>query len=97
MRLFKVTSVRGNFRYWFYGTASALAILTGTIPDAKADPRFFEVVIERLQSEYPGTKPEEIIFFDDSQSKVDTACSVGIDGRLYQGIHQVEALLVASS
>jgi len=39
MRPFKVTSVRGNFRYWFYGTASALAILTGTIPDAKADPR----------------------------------------------------------
>jgi len=39
MRLFKVTSVRGNFRYWFYGTTSALAILTGTIPDAKADPR----------------------------------------------------------
>jgi len=39
MNLFKVTSVRGNSRYWFYGTTSALAILTGTIPDAKADPR----------------------------------------------------------
>jgi putative hydrolase of the HAD superfamily len=62
---------------------------------AKADPRFFEAVIERLHGEHPDIKPEEITFFDDSQSKIDTACSVGVDGRLYQGIHQVEALLMS--
>lgn len=39
MGLFKVTSQARNLRYWRYGVAAALAILTGTSLSAKADPR----------------------------------------------------------
>ena len=39
MPLFKVTSRTSNFRFWCYGVVSGLAILTGTGPNAKADPR----------------------------------------------------------
>ena len=59
----------------------------------KNNPKFFEIIIEQLQQKYPELLPEDITFFDDSQSKVDTACSVGINGQLYTDIKQVEALL----
>ena len=39
MALLTVTFQTGNLRYWCYGVASALAILIGTMPSAKADPR----------------------------------------------------------
>jgi FMN phosphatase YigB (HAD superfamily) len=38
-------------------------------------------------------KPNDVIFFDDSQSKVDTAKAVGIDARLFEGNDQVRGLL----
>lgn len=63
----------------------------------KTNPKFFEMIVEQLQQEYPALLPQDITFFDDSQSKVDTACSVGIKGQLYEGIQQVEALLVDSA
>jgi putative hydrolase of the HAD superfamily len=59
----------------------------------KTDPRFFELVLERLSIEYPGLKPNEVIFFDDSQSKVDTAKSLGIDARLFETNTQVSDVL----
>jgi rare lipoprotein A len=39
MRLFKVISRTANLPNWCYGIVPALAILTGTAPNAKADPR----------------------------------------------------------
>ena len=61
---------------------------------SKTNPKFFETIVEQLQQKYPELLPQAITFFDDSQSKVDTACSVGINGQLYEGIQQVEALFV---
>lgn len=59
----------------------------------KTDPQFFETVIARLKQRYPELKPENVVFFDDSQSKVDIACSVGISGQLYKSVEQVRSLL----
>ena len=44
----------------------------------KDDPEFFRSVIDKL-----GVTPEGIFFFDDSQSKVDSALTVGINAFLY--------------
>jgi FMN phosphatase YigB (HAD superfamily) len=59
----------------------------------KTDPKFFELIIERLKQTNPELEPGDIIFYDDSQSKVDTACSVGINGQLYENVEQVKNLL----
>jgi putative hydrolase of the HAD superfamily len=59
----------------------------------KTDPRFFELVLERLKVQYPELQPSEVIFFDDSQSKVDTAKALGIDARLFEDNDQVRDLI----
>lgn len=59
----------------------------------KTDPRFFELVLQELGTKHPGLNPNEVIFFDDSQSKVDTAKSAGIDARLFKNNEQVRSLL----
>src|SRR6266702_1567965 len=59
----------------------------------KTDTRFFALVLARLGVEYPVIKPSEVIFFDDSQSKVDTAKAVGIDARLFEDNKQIRELL----
>lgn len=59
----------------------------------KTNPKFFELIIEHLQRTNAELAPSDIIFFDDSQSKVDTARSVGINGQLYKGIEQVKDLV----
>jgi putative hydrolase of the HAD superfamily len=46
----------------------------------KSDPKFFKYVLENLQLE-----PKEIVFFDDSESKVESARKIGIDAQLYTG------------
>jgi putative hydrolase of the HAD superfamily len=55
----------------------------------KIQPEFWREVLGRL----PGTNPHDVIFFDDSQSKVDAATAAGLDARLYTDRSQVEALL----
>lgn len=59
----------------------------------KTDPRFFELVLGRLVVQHPGLTPSDVIFFDDSQSKVDTAKALGIDARLFETNAQVSDLL----
>ncbi|MBP7820905.1 HAD-IA family hydrolase [Candidatus Saccharibacteria bacterium] len=59
----------------------------------KTDPRFFELVLERLGVEHPGLEPSDVIFFDDSQSKVDTAKALGIDARLFETTDQVRSII----
>lgn len=63
----------------------------------KTDPRFFEIVLEKLRKRHSRLKPEDVIFFDDSQSKVDTAKALGIDARLFKTNEQVRELLVLLS
>ncbi len=67
--------------------------ITAELGVSKTEPEFFEAIISDLQSKYPAIVPEDMVFFDDSQSKVATACSVGIDGRLYTDVEQVRSLL----
>lgn len=67
--------------------------ITAEIGISKTEPGFFNTIIEDLKSRHPAIEPKDIIFFDDSQSKVDTALSVGIDARLYTGVEQVKSLL----
>jgi putative hydrolase of the HAD superfamily len=69
--------------------------ITAELGVSKTDPEFFQAIVNDLQRQYSEIEPKDIIFFDDSQSKVDTACSVGIDGRLYTNIEQVQALLAS--
>lgn len=59
----------------------------------KTDPKFFELVLRELSVQYPGLEPNDVIFFDDSQSKVDTAKALGIDARLFEDNSQVRELL----
>lgn len=59
----------------------------------KTDTKFYQTILEKLESDLPNIKPDEIVFFDDSESKVQTALMVGIDARLYRNIDQVKSLL----
>jgi len=67
--------------------------VTAELGVSKTVPQFFELILDKLRQEFPDLQPHEVIFFDDSQSKVDTACSAGIDGRLYTDVEQVRRLL----
>ena len=37
--------------------------------------------------------PEDIIYFDDSQSKVDAAVAAGINGHLFTGVEQFKKIM----
>jgi putative hydrolase of the HAD superfamily len=63
--------------------------VTAELGVSKTEPAFFEKILAELSD----FAPKDVIFFDDSQSKVDTACAVGIDGRLYTNVDQVTELL----
>jgi putative hydrolase of the HAD superfamily len=68
-------------------------LVTCDIGSTKSEPAFYEAIIRRLQAEQPSLTPGDVVFFDDSQSKVDTALSVGINAQLYQGVDHVRAIL----
>lgn len=59
----------------------------------KTDPRFFELVLQSLRTQHSELEANDIVFFDDSQSKVDTAKQLGIDAILFKNNSQVEAFL----
>lgn len=59
----------------------------------KTNPKFFKLVLQQLSVQYIALKPSEVIFFDDSQSKIDTAKALGIDARLFKSNDQVKDLL----
>ena len=67
--------------------------VTAELGVSKTEPEFFQAILDDLKGQYPEIEPKDVVFFDDSQSKVDTACSVGIDGQLYTGVEQVKKFL----
>lgn len=70
--------------------------VTAELGVSKTEPEFFQAIIMDLKRQEPDLKPSDIVFFDDGQSKVDTARSVGIDGRLYTDVEQVCSLLLSA-
>lgn len=58
----------------------------------KNNPMFFSGVINQIQSEIGGLEPSDILYFDDSESKVQTASGLGIAAHLYKGVDQVRAI-----
>jgi putative hydrolase of the HAD superfamily len=59
----------------------------------KSEPAFYAEIVRWLKVEQPSLTPEEIVFFDDSQDKVNTARSVGINAQLYQSVEHVRETL----
>jgi putative hydrolase of the HAD superfamily len=59
----------------------------------KKQPEFFKAVIMQLQTEMPDLDLNDVLFFDDSQSKIDSALKAGIRAELYTSRDQVETLV----
>jgi putative hydrolase of the HAD superfamily len=59
----------------------------------KKQPEFFQAVFTRLKSELPELELPQVLFFDDSQGKVDSARAAGIQAELYTERSQVEKLI----
>lgn len=59
----------------------------------KSDPKFFERIIELLNESGANIKPNDVMFFDDSQSKVDAAIMAGINAHLFTGIQQFKQVM----
>lgn len=68
--------------------------ITAELGVSKTEPGFFRAIVENLKRKNPEIEASSILFFDDSQSKVDTARSVGIDGRLYTSVEQVRSIVL---
>jgi putative hydrolase of the HAD superfamily len=66
--------------------------VTADLGVSKTEPKFFEIILHELKSKYPKIVTSDILFFDDSRSKINTACSVGINGILYSNVDQVKSI-----
>lgn len=60
--------------------------ITAEIGLKKSDPKFFEYIVKELTSKHGLSSPTEIVFFDDSRSKVDAAKSAGLTAHLFTGV-----------
>jgi FMN phosphatase YigB (HAD superfamily) len=67
--------------------------VTAELGVSKTEPKFFQMIIDDLKRHHPEVDPKDITFFDDSQSKVDTANSAGINGQLFTGVDQVKTFV----
>lgn len=63
---------------------------TAEIGYKKNNRKFYEAIIKMLN-----VPPADILFFDDSQSKIDVALEAGLDARLYEGVEQVQSIVQA--
>jgi len=61
---------------------------TAEIGYRKNDPRFYKIIINKL-----AMPAKNIIFFDDSESKLSVAKEVGIDAHLYKSVKNVDNTL----
>lgn len=67
--------------------------ITAQIGYKKSDPSFYTYVLEALRENNPDLQPQNVLFFDDSQSKVDAALSVGLKAYPYTDITSFRAIL----
>ncbi|MBW3538079.1 HAD-IA family hydrolase [Candidatus Parcubacteria bacterium] len=59
----------------------------------KRDPEYWVPVLQRLAVDVPGIKPDQMVFFDDSQDSIDGAKAAGIAAYLYEDVEQVRRIL----
>ena len=67
--------------------------ITAELGVKKDNPEFFTRIIDDLKQSDINIAPSDIIFFDDSQSKVDAANAVGITAVLYKNLDSVKAVV----
>lgn len=67
--------------------------ITAELGLKKSDPKFFERIIELLNADDANLAPADVMFFDDSQSKVDAASKAGINAYLFTGVQQFKQVL----
>ncbi len=61
---------------------------TAEIGIKKSEPAFFAQLIILLQEKHSNILANDVLFFDDSQSKVDAACAAGLRAYFYSGQEQ---------
>jgi len=59
----------------------------------KNDPHFFELALQQLKLKLPDLRPEEIVYFDDSQDHLDSAAQLGIVTCLYRELEDATKVL----
>lgn len=67
--------------------------VTADIGFKKNNPRFFEAVLKDLASRHRSIQPSDVLFFDDSQSKVDAALDSGLSARLFTNVDDFKSVL----
>jgi putative hydrolase of the HAD superfamily len=81
----------GYIRDVMFGNEFDGVFSTAEIGYRKNDPKFYEAILESLN-----IPPSQVAFFDDSQSKIDTALKSGINAQLYQDVEQVRSFVSSS-
>ena len=59
----------------------------------KGEPEFWTDVLGKLVIDVPGIQPEEVVYFDDSPSYVETAQIAGIAAHVYKSNAQVKDIV----
>jgi putative hydrolase of the HAD superfamily len=67
--------------------------ITAELGVKKDNPEFFIKIIDHLKLSEARIEPSDVFFFDDSQSKVDAANAVGINGILYKNLESVKEVI----
>ncbi len=67
--------------------------ITADIGIKKSDPKFFDEILKRLNNDGMELDPTDVVFFDDSQSKVDAALAAGLDAHLFESVETVRQVL----
>ncbi len=67
--------------------------ITAEIGHRKSQPEFFTYILNELASKHAVASPADVIFFDDSQSKVDSAKQAGITAHLFTGVGDFKKVL----
>ena len=59
----------------------------------KASPKYFEVVLAKLQQQYPDLMAEDVMFIDDREANIESARIAGLRAEVYAGHDQIERLI----
>lgn len=68
--------------------------VTAELGIKKSDPSFFIEVVKRLRESGFEVIPDEILFFDDSQTKVEAALEAGLNAHLFEDVEGVKQVLL---